>query len=193
MVPKEPETERPPSEVASELSPREKAERRRFIRMMYSRYDLQLALSAITFLSECEWGSPISTVNLRRYKCFETTAIIAYTRPFVESRGGHYPLSFRMINFSPSESQLALHNEVMILRNKITAHSDFDMMRMVSQHHAIPMPHLQTNFVFFQSVFDEGITLHENKCDAMEDLIRYVQHALIKHLFDYAQQNPREV
>jgi hypothetical protein len=190
MVLENPETQTSLHEAASELSPREKAERGRFIRMMYSRYDLQLALSAITFLSECEWERPISTVDLRRYKCFETTAIVAYTRPFVESRGGHYPLNFKMINFLPSAPQLAFHDEIINLRNKVIAHSDFDMMRMVSEHYTIPMPHQGKDFVFFQSVFDEGITLNGKKCDAVENLIRYVFDALVRHLYSEAQNNP---
>jgi hypothetical protein len=146
------------------MSPREKSERATFIRMMYSLTDLQLALSAITFLSECERGKPISKVELRRYKCYETTALIAYTRPFVESRGGSH-LTFRMFNFSPSESQLAIHHEVMTLRNKLIAHSDFDIMRMVSRHFKIPMRAGEEEFVVFEAVFDEGITFHgEVRC-----------------------------
>jgi hypothetical protein len=138
MAPNDTHAEQPPVEAALEMSPREKSERAAFTRMMYSLTDLQLALSAITFLSECEWGKPISKVELRRYKCYETTAVIAYTRHFVKSRGGLH-LTFRMFDFYPSDSELELHQEVMTLRNKLIAHSDFDMMRMVSEHIKIPL------------------------------------------------------
>jgi hypothetical protein len=138
MAPNDTHAEQPPVEAALAMSPREKSERAAFTRMMYSLTDLQLALSAITFLSECEWGKPISKVELRRYKCYETTAVIAYTRPFAKSRGGLH-LTFRMFDFYPSDSELELHQEVMTLRNKLIAHSDFDMMRMVSEHFKIPL------------------------------------------------------
>jgi hypothetical protein len=170
MAPNDTHEKQPPVEAALEMSPREKSERAAFTRMMYSLTDLQLALSAITFLSECEWGKPISKVELRRYKCYETTALIAYTRPFAKSRGGLH-LTFRMFDFSPTESQLAIHHEVMTLRNKLIAHSDFDMMRVVSQHFKIPMREGEEEFVMFQTVFDEGITFHAEKCDALEELI----------------------
>jgi hypothetical protein len=55
MAPNDTDEEQPPLEAAPEMSPRERSERATFIRMMYSLNDLQLALSAITFLSECEW------------------------------------------------------------------------------------------------------------------------------------------
>jgi hypothetical protein len=134
-------------------------------------------------------GNPISKVELRRYKCYETTAIITYTRPFAESRG-EFHLIFRMLNFYPSASQLAIHDEVMTLRNKLIAHSDFDMMRMVTQHFKIPMREGEEEFVAFQAVSDEGITFHGKKCDALEELIRYVHHFLFKHLIFHAQKYP---
>jgi hypothetical protein len=86
--------EQPPVEAAPAMSLREKSERAAFIRMMYSPADLQLALSAVTFLSECEWGKPISKVELRRYKCYETTALIAYALAFCEKQrwaSSHFP------------------------------------------------------------------------------------------------------
>jgi len=108
---------------------------------------------------------------------------------FAESRGAFH-LTFRMFNFSPSEVQLAIHNEVMTLRNKLIAHSDFDMMRMVSQPFKTPMREDQEEFVAFQAVFDEGITFHGKKCDALEELIRYVHHFLFKHLVFHPQKYP---
>jgi hypothetical protein len=171
------------------MSPRDKAERAAFIRMMYSLTDLQLASSAIAFLSECEWDEPISRVELRRYKCYETTALIAYTRPFAAGRGGFH-LTFRMFNFSPSKPQLATHHEAMKLRNKLIAHSDFDVMRMVSQHFKIPMREGQEDFVAFQAVFDEGINFHQERCWEFGELISHVQHALFKHLMFDAQKYP---
>jgi hypothetical protein len=145
------------------MSPRDKAERAAFIRMMYSLTDLQLASSAIAFLSECEWDEPISRVELRRYKCYETTALIAYTRPFAAGRGGFH-LTFRMFNFSPSKPQLATHHEA--------------------------MSEGQEDFVAFQAVFDEGINFHQERCWEFGELISHVQHALFKHLMFDAQKYP---
>jgi hypothetical protein len=71
------------------------AERRR-IRLLYSLGDFQLALSACQFLSECDPQSKYNKIELRRFRCFETTLIITYSRPFSQSEGSVPPLTLKM-------------------------------------------------------------------------------------------------
>lgn len=136
------------------------AERRR-IRLLYSLGDFQLALSACEFLYECDPQSRYSKIELRRFRCFETSLIIAYGRPFSQSEGGVPSLTLKMAKAELTEQQQALHRRLVRMRNKIIAHSDREMMRMTTQTFDVPLGDDDNGqkFIFIQSVFDEGITL----------------------------------
>jgi hypothetical protein len=57
-------------------------------RIIYSLWDFQQALSAITFLlEECDFGAKYHFVELRKFRCYETNIIVSFTRPFETSRG----------------------------------------------------------------------------------------------------------
>ncbi len=58
-------------------------------RAIYSIWDFQQALSALTFLlDECDYSARYTNVELRRLRCFETSAIVSFARPFEVGRGG---------------------------------------------------------------------------------------------------------
>ncbi len=75
------------------------AERRRR-RLLYSLNDLQQALSACEFLYECDETNTYTKIDLRRFRCYETTLVVAYTRPFTQSRGAAPPLTMKMAKAS---------------------------------------------------------------------------------------------
>src|ERR1700738_5146630 len=108
------------------------AERRRR-RLLYSMNDLQQALSACEFMYECDETQTYSKIELRRFRCYETTLVVAYTRPFSQSRGEPAPLTMKMVDLKLSKERQALHGSLMEMRNKIMAHSDSEMMRMTTQ------------------------------------------------------------
>ena len=59
-------------------------------RIVYSIWDFQQALSALTFLmADCDLDGRYSKVELRRFRCYEAQVIISFCRPFVESRGSN--------------------------------------------------------------------------------------------------------
>lgn len=63
-------------------------ERELLKRLIIAHGDLQLALSAIIFLGEeVDEHARYSKVELRRFKCFETTFVVAYGRAFTNSNG----------------------------------------------------------------------------------------------------------
>lgn len=101
--------------------------------------DLQLALSACSFLHECDDDALYSKVDLRRFRCFETTLVIAYTRPFTQWRGKLMPLTMKMIGLPLSDAKRSLHQRLDDMRNTITAHSDAEMMRMTTQPFDVSM------------------------------------------------------
>src|ERR1700716_1001841 len=96
----------------------------RRMRLLYSLNDLQQALGACEFLYECDESKNYSKVELRRFRCFETTLAIAYTRPFSQSRGTVPNLTFKMAGLKLSKERISLHERLMDMRNQIMAHSD---------------------------------------------------------------------
>jgi hypothetical protein len=168
------------------------AERRR-IRLLYSLGDLQLALSACEFLYECDPQSRYTKVELRRFRCFETTLIIAYGSPFSQSDGGVPALTLKMVKAELTEQEKALHRRLIRMRNKVIAHSDRELMRMTTQTFDMPLRDAEENgqsFVFIQSVFDEGITLLGDLLFDTNELVRKLYQSIYKTLSDEAQKEP---
>lgn len=129
--------------------------------------DIQTGLSAITFLHEEEDREKYNKIALRRLKCFETAFVVAYNRPFVESRGGR-KLSLKRINVQLTKDEEALHAKLLLLRNKIYAHTDMDyahvrldVYKFEDDDKIPPLPRVQ---------FDEGLEFHDpmQRIDAME-------------------------
>lgn len=129
---------------------------KRRIRLLYSMKDIQLALSAADFLRDCDADTKISNVELRRYKCYETTAILAYARPFSESRGGFPKLSLKMIGVQLDDQNKELHENLLDLRNRVVAHSDAEMMRMAVRFRELHIGNGET-IPHIAPVFDEGL------------------------------------
>jgi hypothetical protein len=161
------------------------------LRLLYSLGDFQLALSAAAFLGELDEDAKYSKIELRRFRCYETTAIISYARPFSLSLGNVPRLTLAMTGAQLSDEQQALHERLMRLRNKVVAHSDAEMMRMRS--HAAPME-IDSNFsyVFLHSVFDEGLTFVGMELVALNELLHIVFHSTYKNLLHEAQERPEE-
>lgn len=96
---------------------------------MQSIADFQRALSAVTFRCALEPDHRISRVRRRRYGCFEEAAVVAYSRPFTQSKG--LPkLSFKRLGIKPTPEQQAPHACLWDRRNKVIAHTDIDRMRL---------------------------------------------------------------
>ena len=161
-------------------------ERRRRIRKLYSFGDFQLALSAAAFLGECEADEKYTKAELRRFRCYETTVIISYARPFSQSSHGFPKLSLKMVGATLTEEQIALHDRLLMMRNKVIAHSDADMMRMTSQ--ADPMEFDDDfKFVLLQTVFDEGMTFIGSEFWKLNELLHVVHSSLYANLLKEAQ------
>jgi hypothetical protein len=94
---------------------------RQRIRLLYALGDFQLALSASAFLAECDPNEKYSKVDLRRFRCYETTIIMAYTRPFSQSKGSIPSLSLKLVGAQLDEAQRKLHQRLMDIRNKVLA------------------------------------------------------------------------
>lgn len=107
--------------------------RERLLRLMMSALDFRHSLSAATFLLE-DWSRSknLQTKELRRLKCYETTMVVAYGRPFAQAKGGAAPFSWKQIKpgFQIEPSEVELHDKLIEYRNKLHAHSDGDFTQI---------------------------------------------------------------
>jgi hypothetical protein len=112
------------------------AEFKKLNRIILAGRDFQESLSAITFILEemdPEEEEMYTIPELRRLRCYETTAIIAYARAFNSQRGGRLdPFSFEDIDLSLTEEEIELNHKLIDFRDEIYAHSDAD----TAEYHA---------------------------------------------------------
>ncbi|WP_415439477.1 hypothetical protein [Acetobacter orientalis] len=99
------------------------------VRIIQAMADFQMALSAFDFVSEVSPEEPISRIERRRLRCFEDAAVVAYWRPFSDSKG--LPkLSLKKLGIKATAEQLTLHGRLKERRNKVIAHTDADRMSL---------------------------------------------------------------
>lgn len=156
-------------------------------RTIYSSWDFQQALSALTFLwEECDFEQQYSRVQLRKFRCFETTAIVSFSRPFKVGRG-RKQLDLSAVGFDFSEGEEDLKNKILRLRDKIVSHSDEEEMEYqtysfrVFDDSDLRMP---------VAIFRESLYLTEDEHRAFEELLHRIMHALAMYEFKCAQSNP---
>ncbi|PZR31478.1 hypothetical protein [Caulobacter segnis] len=137
------------------MSPAEKLH----LRLVYSLRDLELANSALAFLDELDVTARCSKIELRRYRCFLESAVIAYWRPFAAA-DGLPALGFEALGVVPTAEQQALHERLRIFRNKVVAHSDPKQMRVLLTAHKAHVDHdAQMPFL----VIDEGLEFLDDR------------------------------
>ena len=158
-------------------------------RMLYSLGDFQQALSAAEFLEDCELDRPIPKKELRRFKCYETTLVVAYMRPFSQAHGNIQRLTLENCGVSLREDLRRLHDQLYMQRNKIFAHSDGDLMRMAVASHELTFED-GTSIKMFHTVYDEGLSLMGSDLWNVRELINTLYHGIYEQLWSDAQQDP---
>lgn len=158
-------------------------------RTIYSGWDFQQALSALTFLiQECEYDKSYSCVDLRRFKCFETTLIVSFSRPFKTGRGREQ-LDLSKVGFEFTSEETKLKDKLLRLRDKVVSHSDEEEMEYRTysikpfDDHDVRMP---------VSQFQEALYLEETEIYKIQELLRRISGALAKHQFEIVQSSPDE-
>lgn len=79
----------------------------------------------------------------------------------------------------------------MQLRNKVIAHSDAEMMRMVSKTHSTKFDD-GFEFVLLQTVFDEGLTFVGSDLINLNELLHLVSSSVYTKLLKEAQKRPKD-
>jgi hypothetical protein len=162
-------------------------------RLIIAHADLQMALSAIAFLAdEVDKDATYSKVELRRFKCFETTFVVSYSRAFTQNHGSRYgQLSLKRIGVKLDATEKSLHDLIIELRNRIYAHSDEDFAharvdfgKFETPNGTITVPHLQ---------FEHGLEFAEyfKRMAAME-LTSRILHGILLKIRDIGELYPNE-
>lgn len=158
------------------------------LRLMMSALDFRQALSAATFLlEECDWSRRYATDHLRRFRCYETTMVVAYGRPFAHARGHTAPFRWKLIkpDFQLEPAEAVLHEKLLDCRNKLHAHSDGDSTMVVPEIWRSEMPdggHLD----FLAILGGESLVFSEAEVQAIHTFLWKVRH----HVDNAVQSHP---
>ncbi|MCH8493415.1 MAG: hypothetical protein LAT53_09300 [Idiomarina sp.] len=155
-------------------------------RAIYSVWDFQQALSALTFLlQDCDFDAKYSKVELRRFRCYESTLIISMARPFETTRKGT-TIGLRALGITLSEDQKILVEKILELRRKIVAHSVEEEMHF--RVTTFPIKDMGVNFPHFQ--FNEGLHLGEKELRGLEYFLRVLTSQMGEFFYKVAQEQP---
>ncbi len=166
---------------------REEKEHQQLMRLAMSARDFRHALSAATFLTEeCDWIERHSNAERRKFHCYETTMVVAYGRPFAQSRGQVAPpFNWNMVpelELEPQERRL--HEQLLTYRNKLHAHSDGDFTNMGLEIWRTPLP--DGEFHDFLAVRGgESLNFEENDVDRIHRMLWKIRHHVDTALQDH--------
>jgi hypothetical protein len=156
-------------------------------RLLYSSGDFQQALSALTFLQEeCDFDARHTVVELRRFRCFEAAAIVAFARPFEGSRCKTV-LGLKQLRLELSASERILYVKLLALRRKVVAHSDEELMRFQSLSIA-PFEDVAVRFPALR--FNESLLLSVAEVKEFEQLLHKLLRSIASITFAVANANP---
>lgn len=156
-------------------------------RLIYSNWDFQQALSALTFLmEECNFQAQYGRIELRKFRCYESSLIISFARPFEPSRG-QTTLGLRNIGVQLDSQEIALKETMLNLRRKVIAHSDDAPMHFRGSTHR-PLEDSPISMPLFQYV--ESLHIEEAHCRPLETLLRKLTCSISTALFSLAQSAP---
>lgn len=157
-------------------------------RAIYSFWDFQQALSALTFLLEdCDYKEKTNTITLRKYNCYETNLIISMARPFEATRNGT-TLSLKVLGIKLTNREKELVRKIMHFRRKIIAHSDEEEMHFRTSTFTV-IGDIITPFL----QFDEGLCFIQSEVIELESLLHRLQYNIYKFIFKLAQDEPERL
>jgi hypothetical protein len=159
-------------------------------RLIYSTWDFQQALSALTFLmEECDFAARYNRVELRKFRCYEASLIISFARPFEPSRG-QSTIGLRAIGLPLNPEETRLKDAMLGLRRKVIAHSDEQLMHFRASTHQ-PLEDSPISLPLLQ--FTESLYIEAAQCRPLETLLRKLLAGIGKALFALAQAEPERL
>jgi hypothetical protein len=151
----------------------------RLQRLLISTQDFQIAGSAATFLLEDvdETKTRYSLEELRRLRCYETTMVVAYARPFSMAKGTVGPLSLKDVSLKKSDPFFALHQKLIEHRNTLYGHSDAEHVEMRVWSMQPFSDRKDINLIMPR--FDEGMRFSDDEIDLIHQKLREFVHVLL--------------
>ena len=154
-------------------------------KIVYSSWDFQQALSALTFLfDECDFNSKYDRITLRKFRCYESTLIISMSRPLQKSRGG-ITLGLRNLGIKYNKQEQILITKILSLRGTIIAHSDESEMNfkmsLITIDDEINFPNIQ---------FKENLHLSFEELKQIEHLLRRFIRSISMYILEYSKEFP---
>ena len=137
-------------------------------------------------MEDCDFDAQYSKVELRRFRCYETSVVVAFARPFEASRG-RTALGLRAIGSRLNPKELSLKAKIVELRHKVIAHSDEDEMHYRGSL-LEPFEDVSLRMALFQ--FNESLHLDRADLRPLESLLRKLKYAIAETLFQVAQATP---
>lgn len=164
--------------------------RPQLLRLIHSANDLQLSLSSFTWFFE-EWNPELqfTELELRKLKCFESAMVIAFMRPFVQSRKGTV-LSRKAIGVSFTDEEASLFKKVKDLRNSFIAHADEDEMNFRIESFELDWV---KGILVPNITYDDRLHFSEDELYEFQDLVRRLLYAISKTIWDLTQVYPEEM
>lgn len=164
--------------------------RPQLLRVIHSANDLQFSLSSLTWFLE-EWSpeKQFTKLELRKLRCFESAMVIAFMRPFAQSRKGTV-LSRKTIGVSFSDAEASLFKRVEDVRNSFIAHADEEEMNFrldpfeLDSVKGISVPNI---------TYDDGLHFSEDELSVFEDLLRRLIDGISNTIWDLTQAYPEEM
>lgn len=152
--------------------------------------DFQQALSALSFLTEeCDYADSYPLAKMRKFRCYESAAIVAFARPFEVARG-RLALGLRAVGVQLSPGEEEIKKKVIELRQKVVAHSDDERMHFKM---STTQPFSDSPASFPILMFDESLRLNEEEVDSFRSLLHKLIFSLAKTLYDLAQEQPERL
>ena len=159
-------------------------------RVIQSCGDFQQSLSALTFLSEeCDYAARYSTAELRKFQCYENTAIVAFARPFEAARG-RIVLGLRAVGVRLNAAEEQLKSKIIGLRRKVVAHSDDERMHFKI---STMQPFQDSPVTLPILLFQESLRLESNEVEELQTLLCKLVRGLAESLFALAQSQPERL
>ena len=151
-----------------------------FKRLILTLRDLNHASSALTFVSEdIDFDEKYGLPELRRFMCYETTAIISYARPFSQSYSDVPSLAYGKLGIKLSPFTKALHDRLMAKRNAIFAHTDPDeVIHSVPHAMTFTRPDVTIFSILTPPRFIEGTMLDRDEFEQMRLLVSSLSFAV---------------
>lgn len=156
-------------------------------RIIYSGWDFQQALSALTFLlEECDFDEKYNRIQWRKFRCYETNLVVSFARPFRVGRGREV-LDLSEIGLAFTEQETKLKEKIIHLRDKVVSHSDEEAMVFnVSSFKAFEDSEVRMPV----EEFYETLHFSKEEYSEIEKMLHRLTRAIAEYKFDYVQKNP---